>query len=183
VVTRGNLIHDYYQMPFVPVAAYFVARGLFRSWHWIQRFSLSPRARSVLGVAFVCASMLAMGLQSFAEIVGFYVPNEKLLRAARAVRAMTQPGDRIVSVEAGAHQPEMFYFSHRRGWHLFPNSSVEQLRVALRNGARTVVFLLDGSPEQNESLLRSPLMAYTRRRLGLAAHAKSHLIFHPNPKR
>jgi len=178
IVTRGNLIHDYYQLPFAPVAAYFAARGLFRALSWVRGLRVSPSLRRPISMLFPAVTVIVIALLSFAEIVGFYVPNEKLLSASQRVRELTREGDRIVSIEAGAHQPEMFYLSQRRGWHLYRDASVAQLRDALNDGARAVVFLLDGSPRENATLLtRNPLTAYARQHLPLLVETESHLIF------
>ncbi len=90
VFASGNVRHDYYQMPFVPIAAIFMAIGVNLLFNLPQTFNrtLGPLVAIVL-----IGLMVALG---FFEIRGFYWINRpQIVEAGKAVDRLL-PGDAVV---------------------------------------------------------------------------------------
>jgi hypothetical protein len=109
--------HEYYQLPFVPLAA--VLAGLS-----VERWLLGPPGASVgaLRVALLAglaAAQLLVGL-ALAETRAFSARAWRMSEAARWVAARTRPADLLVVADHA--DPTLLAVARRRGWH-YPDPS------------------------------------------------------------
>jgi len=119
----GNVAHDYYQLPAVPIfALYFaaVAWPVFDG-DWIRRTigsGWSPRV--ALGAAL--AGIAIMSLWQSGVIERHFRPDTLDMRTAEAGGAVanaTDDGELIVVVDDyGVNSPMLLYYAHARGWSL-----------------------------------------------------------------
>ncbi len=128
---RAQWIHDYYQLPFAAVLAPFVGYGLAVLWRlrWYGRWF-------AFGLVVLLAVFSAQVLPAYhLDWHGW------ILREAQVVQAISEPGDRIVTVTFD-NQPTLLYHLHRPGWivdYLQPEklATVPELIAA---GARLVIL-------------------------------------------
>jgi hypothetical protein len=102
--------HQWYQLPFVPIAAVFAGCAC----QWI-----SGRHRgAVLGT--VAAAFLLM---AFFAARPFFAPAAAPLRdLGLALRRVTPPGALIIAADDG--DPTIFYYAERKGWHFLEKDGV-----------------------------------------------------------
>ena len=125
VVTQGNYIHRYYQVPYVLASSAIVARGFIR---------LSAGQRWV-------APLLAAAFAVMGAWRGFLEMDPGMAREipplARMLKEQSAPGDMVIAFDDS--NPRILYLSHRKGWVAgddgFRNGAVRQARMA---GARWI---------------------------------------------
>jgi len=142
VVGWGNR-HEWYQLPFVPIAAAF---GGMACSHFMRRLSTN-RSR----VIFSAALLLVTGSLSIAYTRRLYEPSGALLRdLGLELQRSTAPRALIVAADDG--DPTVFYYAERKGWH-FPEEDgmyngnpandeqlIEDLDELQSRGATHIVF-------------------------------------------
>ena len=127
VFAAGNVTHDYYQIPLIPVFCVFLAKGtgllLFESNNIFSRFT------SYLLLATCCLFMLAFG---WYEVRGFYNIQGGVDLAGKAVDEMT-PKNALV-ITGDSNDATLLYNTNRWGWtagyaSAYPNSkeTIEKL--------------------------------------------------------
>lgn len=137
VFAAGNVTHDYYQLPFLPLAAYFLGRGsdfllFLRPLKFFSRFFC-------LISFFICSSlMLAF---SWYQVKDFYFIQGGVDLAGRAVDQLT-PKDALV-LTGDSNDATLLYNTNRHGWtggyaSYFPNTP-ESLEKARSLGAEYYV--------------------------------------------
>jgi hypothetical protein len=140
-VQRG---HEYYQLPFVVVAAFFfggAAWPLFDD-DWLKRHL--GGSRLLLASYIVTIALLAIAAIYSSAIGAFYEPrggSELMRRAGRAVDVITDDNDLAIVVDDyGIMSPILLYFAHLKGWSFEPTDVspvvIDNLR---RLGARYFV--------------------------------------------
>jgi hypothetical protein len=111
IVQKGNLAHEYYQLPVVLPFCFYLGRGV----TWL----LAPdrrRRRLVRGVtAFLLLGALVLGTVRYVD----YLRREDLERSAQVAMARlivehTDTGD--LGVFAYGGDPTVMYLAHRKGW-------------------------------------------------------------------
>jgi hypothetical protein len=119
-VGRGNLDHDYYQIPLLPAAAlYFAAAAApafdgdtIRLHVWQHRW-----APVVLALVL---SALALCNFYFSGVVRNNFRRDNLdlrmLETGRAIERAVPAGALVITVEYGVNSPMLLYYAHRRGW-------------------------------------------------------------------
>jgi 4-amino-4-deoxy-L-arabinose transferase-like glycosyltransferase len=128
----GNIGHDYYQLPFVPVAAlYFgaVAGPMFTGSWRLRDGSGIARAAALAAIAWV-------GFY-FSGVVNSHFrpqnPDLRMLQAGQAVARFVPPESlTVVTDDYGVTSPMLLYFAHRKGW----SFEVENLSPAVMEGLR-----------------------------------------------
>jgi len=136
VVARGNYVHEYYQLPFLPPLSIAMGRAISAA------FAPGPRLAWRAGAV---AALLAMVLVlSGARLASYWRREDPsrspLMRLARLVERQTPPAARIVAVDQG--NPTLLYLAHRKGWHASPEDLTPgALRTRALEGARFVAGL------------------------------------------
>lgn len=123
VVTQGNFVHRYYQVPYVLAASAVVARGF---------MFLSARSK-YLAMVFAAALALAGSWGAWREMDPGRT--REMVPLAELVREKAAPGDRLIAFDR--NNPRLLYLSRHKGWVAdddgFASGVVERARVA---GAR-----------------------------------------------
>jgi hypothetical protein len=138
----GQMGHDYYQLPLVPICAlYFAAaaRNVFDA-DWIRR-AIGPGVRWQLAVALVVAAVAFLGFVHSRVIDRHFRPENpdvRMLRAGEAIAEAADDGALIVVVDDyGVNSPMLLYFAHARGWSLDTETArADNVRGLTRKGAR-----------------------------------------------
>jgi hypothetical protein len=109
--------HPWYQLPLVPIAAVFA--GCACQWVAIRL----PSHRAILAAASVLLASL-FGISSYRSAVPLYRPAAAGLRdLGFELKEATTPNSLIVAADEG--DPTVFYYAHRKGWHL-PEEGIYQ---------------------------------------------------------
>lgn len=140
VAGEANISHEYYQLPFVPLAAlYFgaAAGSLFEG-----RWTLGSAAGLIRSAVLVVVGVA--GFYYSGVIVSHFRPNNLDVRMLEAGTAVAQavPGDALLVVvdDYGVTSPLLLYFAHRKGWSFDPEDLRPQVVDGLRRrGARYFV--------------------------------------------
>jgi len=132
IVARGNYVHEYYQLPLLPVGAAFLGKVFAR--YWGSTWRSVPRR--------LLAASLVVTLALSAIRIANYLSREDPRRSsevilARELRALTEPEARIITLQGG--NPTLLYLAHRKGWTISPpaldRGSLETMR---RSGAQYI---------------------------------------------
>ena len=111
VVARGNLLHEYYQLPFLPPLSIAMGRAI--------AAAFAPGDRRTLRAGVATALVAAMLVLSGSRLTSYWrreePPRSMLHRLALEVDRQTPPGARIVALDQG--NPTLLYLAHRKGWH------------------------------------------------------------------
>jgi 4-amino-4-deoxy-L-arabinose transferase-like glycosyltransferase len=130
IVTTGNQVHDYYQLPFALPAAAFIGKAM--AWAVGHRRSRRRVAVLLLGCAVLVPILSGLRLQSLWRKESH---DSTLARLASAARAALEPGTLAVVVDRG--DPVWMYRCEVRGWHAAPESlTTEFLHDRAGQGAR-----------------------------------------------
>lgn len=113
VVARGNVQHDYYQIPIIPTIAIFLALG--------SEFFLNPPKQYFLKIitypVFIFSILLMFSL-SFKNVRDYYnIQDSSILVAGAAVDRLTPKGAKVVAPYEG--DTTLLYYTKRKGWASF----------------------------------------------------------------
>lgn len=110
IIAKGNVTHDYYQMPLVPIGAIFIAKGvdfMFTFGNtWYQRL-LNKSLALVL-----CVLMFAFGWYEVRDF--FNVNRPDIVAAGKAIDALTPPNAKVIAPYD--LDPSFLYQTNRHGW-------------------------------------------------------------------
>lgn len=109
VIAKGNVTHDYYQIPFVPVISYFMAKGI--SFLLGYQKKVNEKIMALVLVGFILALALAF---SWYNVRGFYNLQSGVDLAGDFVDKNV-PEDALVIAGDGA-DPTLLYNTNRKGW-------------------------------------------------------------------
>ena len=133
VFAFGNITHDYYQVPFIPIAAVFLAKGV-----WF----LATASRQVLNRFFawlilVVCLVFMIGFSWF-EVKDFYLIQGGVDVAGKAVDELT-PKDALV-LTGDSNDATLLYNTNRHGWtggyaSYFPNDQTSIEKVIKMGGS------------------------------------------------
>ena len=137
VVTTGNQVHDYYQLPFALPAAVFIGKAV----AWAMAARRSRRAAVALLVCAAAVPVLSgLRLQSLWRKES---PDSVLARLGAAARAAVPPGALVVAVDRG--DPVWLYRCGAKGWHAAPESlTTAFLHDRAARGARYLLGPMSG---------------------------------------
>ena len=136
LVAKGNYVHDYYQLVFMPIAPSLAAFGLVRLSESIPVALHALRGGHLL--------VWAMGIAAAATFIrsasfhSWYDYSTSEIELCDTVRGLTLPTDRVVFV--GNNDPKLLFCIDRRGW-LFPSFEADEshLRSAWNAGANFAI--------------------------------------------
>ncbi|MDP8224585.1 MAG: glycosyltransferase family 39 protein [Candidatus Lernaella stagnicola] len=154
LVRDGNRMHDYYQLPFLPVFAALAGIGL---------GELAGR----LDRRFVALILIAFAAWSTLYVRSAFRLDLSSHRAGQLVREVSRHDDLILVIDPGVtRKNQAIYAAHRRGWHdrsLKPDT----LRTYIDRGARWLVLCVEDEqqaahPEWGGLLQALPRVAHDR---------------------
>jgi 4-amino-4-deoxy-L-arabinose transferase-like glycosyltransferase len=134
-----NVIHNYYQLPFVAPVALLVGIGADRLWERL------PRWRPLPAGALVFAAFLAFAMGSVVPL-GYYRIDWLRVTAGREIATVVPRGDLIVASDFSSRHtdPRLLARADRAGWPLaIPNLTPARLDTLARLGARWVAVVTD----------------------------------------
>lgn len=136
IFASGNVTHDYYQVPFIPLAAIFMAKGSY----WLLNAPRRIFSRVTCYVLLITCILFAIGF-SWYEVKGFYLIQGGVDLAGLAVDELT-PKDALV-LTGDSNDATLLYNTNRYGWtggyaSYFPNEK-ESLNKARDMGAEFYV--------------------------------------------
>ena len=128
VFAFGNVTHDYYQIPFIPIAAIFLAKG---TWFLITA-GKQILNRFFAWIVLIACVLLMLGFSWF-EVRGFYLIQGGVDIAGEAVDELT-PKDALV-LTGDSNDATLLYNTNRHGWtggyaSYFPNTqeTIEKIK-------------------------------------------------------
>ncbi len=128
VFAFGNVTHDYYQIPFIPIAAIFLAKG---SWFLITAGKQILNRFFAWVVLAVCV-LLMLGFSWF-EVRGFYLIQGGVDLAGQAVNELTDKNALVLTGDS--NDVTLLYNTNRHGWtggyaSYFPNTqgTIEEVK-------------------------------------------------------
>lgn len=172
----GHVVHDYYQMPWLPPAALLVG-GV-----WAGVLSRRPK------LALTLAAL--MPLLGFATVWGHYQPrtlawnNLPVYQAGLHLKQVTPPDSLVFVADEGSHLPEVFYFGERRGWHATLESlAPEHVADHRARGAAYLVLTSElGEKRLGRYLTETPLASWLEAEAHLIGQGDAYRIYALPPR-
>jgi len=153
VFAGGNVTHDYYQIPFIPIAAVFLAKG---SW-WLLTATKKYFSRLLCYLSLVTCVLFMIGFSWF-EVRGFYLIQGGVDLAGRAVDELT-PEDALV-LTGDSNDVTLLYNTNRYGWtggyaSYFPNTVGTVKKVREMGGTVYVTTKFDRDSDFGRGMLKA----------------------------
>lgn len=114
IAPERHYIHYYYQLPFAPVVAVFIARGLVLfadSTYWKETFLENINTKLLIAIF-----LILMLILSFVSIQPFYKFNRNVYEAGLTIRELTPPDSLIIAGRCTQEAP--LYYCDRKGWEI-----------------------------------------------------------------
>ena len=115
IVPVGNRVHEYYQLPIIPVGAIFI--GKFLAEFYKAHPNLKDWKRDIK-VALVFLMILFVPIHSIYKLNKRLNFNRDYMVIGEQIKQLTGEDDRILLQEKGDNRPHTFYYSNRKGWTL-----------------------------------------------------------------
>lgn len=136
VFAAGNVTHDYYQVPFIPIAAIFLAKGSY----WLLTAPKQHFHKFICYLLFVICLLFLVGFSWF-EVRGFYLIQGGVDLAGRAVDELTSKDTLVLTGDS--NDATLLYNTNRHGWtggyaSYFPNKP-ETIEKVKKMGASVYV--------------------------------------------
>jgi 4-amino-4-deoxy-L-arabinose transferase-like glycosyltransferase len=113
IVNKGNQVHEYYQLPFIPPAAIVMARALNWMLDGIGRSGGTKRTLRSMAVSLLLVSMLLLsGLRYTSLLSGEQAKDTE--EFALEAQTILPESERILVIGSGS--PVLLYLLHRKGW-------------------------------------------------------------------
>ncbi len=113
IVQRGNFVHDYYQLPFVPGLTLFAAIGIRRMWHW-EKLQISQRKSligSCLALFFIQSAIYTYNHAR--DDIGSYNTGKQIASLSQS------PEEKVLAFDIGANKRnQLVYYSNLKGWYV-----------------------------------------------------------------
>jgi len=153
VFAAGNVTHDYYQIPFIPIASVFLAKG---SWFLLS----APRQffnKSICYLLFTLCFIFMLGFSWF-EVRGFYLIQGGVDLAGRAVDELS-PKNALV-LTGDSNDATLLYNTNRHGWtggyaSYFPNNKESIEKVIKMGGTIYVTTKFEENSEFGQYMLKT----------------------------
>ncbi len=135
VVAVGNYVHEYYQLPILLPGSVFVGLGIVRM---IEKIKNSTKYKVLLEIIMVVFLL-------WLPIYGYTKSRERMRfcyvykAAAEKLAEVSSPQDKIIVVSSG--QPEVLYYSRRKGWHFRYDIDENKIKDCISNGAKYLVYV------------------------------------------
>lgn len=111
IFNKHNMTHEYYHLPFLPIAAIFIGVGAGRVFKAFDNLIFSKKFLLLIFSTLIFLMMLP------STLARAYKPIERfsyVIETANAVKTLTKPDDLIIgSMDAG---PTLVYYANRHGW-------------------------------------------------------------------
>ncbi|MBF0280694.1 MAG: glycosyltransferase family 39 protein [SAR324 cluster bacterium] len=129
IVQRGNYVHDYYQLIFVPGLTLFAAIGILRFWNW-NFLGLFYRKLCLLSISFLF--LLQSSIYTYNHTrsdIGSYQTGKKISELSQTIN------EKALAFDIGANKRnQLIYYSNLKGW-FTPDLNMEKLEQYRSHGA------------------------------------------------
>ena len=115
IVAVGNKVHEYYQLPIIPVGAIFIGHFLAKFFKAHPNFEDWKRDIKVGLVLLMIVFIPIHSIYKLNKRLNFNL-NYKVI--GEQIKQNTEKNDRILLQEVGEDRPHTFYYSDRKGWTL-----------------------------------------------------------------
>ncbi len=113
VVNKGNQVHEYYQLPFIPPAAIIIARMLEALRTHLPRLQVNARRfAATMSLVMIAALLLLSGMRYQALLAG--ERDTTIIEFAGMAQRRIPVDDMVLTVGDG--NPLLLYLLHRKGW-------------------------------------------------------------------
>lgn len=131
VVAKGNAVHTYYQMPIIPIGAYFIGIALYRIYK-IRRLRIFSYV--------MCLVLLYASLVTLLPLYGMYAYS--VYPAASKLQEIDPDNSLVLSVPHRKDtMPELLYYADRKGWVIRPSElSDEKIEEYIKKGVKYMVM-------------------------------------------
>ena len=126
IAAVGNKVHEYYQLPIIPVGAIFIGKFLTD----FYKANLNPRdLKRNIKVGLVVLMITFIPIHSIYKLNKRLNFNQDYIAIGEQIKQHTGNNDRILLQEKGADRPHTFYYSDRKGWTLAYNQKLSPNEV------------------------------------------------------
>jgi 4-amino-4-deoxy-L-arabinose transferase-like glycosyltransferase len=129
IIARGNVTHDYYQLPLVPIGCIFIAKGV----DFLLNFGNTFLQRSINSVVAVTLVLLMLAFGWY-EVRGFFNINNPPIVMAGKTADQILPADAKV-ITPYQNDPAFLYQTNRHGWTV----GGDRIPEFIRNGATHLI--------------------------------------------
>ena len=115
IVAVGNKVHEYYQLPIIPVGAIFIGNFL------AKFYKAHPNPadwKRDIKVGLVLLMIIFIPIHSIYKLNKRLNFNQDYMVIGEQIKQNTGKNDRILLQDIGADRPQTFYYSDRKGWPL-----------------------------------------------------------------
>ncbi len=126
IVAVGNRVHEYYQLPIIPVGAIFIGKFL------AEFFKAHPNLgdwKRDIKVGLVLLMIIFIPIHSIYKLNKRLNFNRDYIVIGEQIKRHTMKNDRILLQEIGADRPHTFYYSNRKGWTLAYNQKLSPKEI------------------------------------------------------
>jgi hypothetical protein len=137
IVARGNYVHEYYQLPVLPVVCLLAGKAVGAVFHRARQKNIQLSRDPLVWI--VVLLLLFIPFNSVWLVHRRMKLNLPTLYFARQVASRISAGDRLL-VQA-RQQTDLLYYAERRGWHVgnYIQLNRDQLEAYRKKGARYYV--------------------------------------------
>jgi len=132
IVAKGNFVHDYYQLPLLPPAAFFIGKVFSR---YLQ-IPLFPKVKTIL----VSIALVGTIILSSIILIDYYSAEDPRLsydwNLAQVINSSTSK-DEMICLHSQS-DPTIFYLSHRRGYLVYSDLNLSDRLNELKKKKCTV---------------------------------------------
>jgi len=111
VIARGNVQHDYYQIPVIPIVSLLMGLGVYTLW---KKSDVFGRVSTVIFV--ICVSLASFAFSWYTMRTYYWINNPVILEAGIAADTMLPIGAKVIAPYNG--DTTFLYQTHRVGWPL-----------------------------------------------------------------
>jgi len=120
IVSGGNYVHEYYQLPIILPAVVFAAKA-FNKYLPLENISSAFKANKVR-YAFFALCLVLIPVLSFLRMANFMRgenKNDSIFKMTDEIKSLTKKKDLIITLSDG--NPVYLYLSDRKGWFITPS--------------------------------------------------------------
>lgn len=135
IAAVGNRVHEYYQLPIIPVGAIFIGKFLAD----FYRAHPNPLdCKRNIKVGLVLLMILFIPIHSIYKLNKRLSFNRDYIVIGEKIKQHTGKNDRVLLQDIGGERPHTFYYSDRKGWTLGyqKNLSSREIEQYILKGAR-----------------------------------------------
>lgn len=144
VTAQGNFQHEYYQLPIILPGVVFMGRAA-------NRLIENNRQKSYT-FAGIFLMIIFIPFHSIYKLKSRLTVDTSVMELANQLKTVSRQGDLVIINDNG--EPEILYYSHRKGWHVGAGFSPQELEDKREKGAKYFLTAYADLPEKNGNLYK-----------------------------